>query len=79
MAQRNLNYEGYQIQYFLIISTSLDFSRTFIMCSISREQVICIFYCKEFNEENVHWFLKKIVKLEELELCYDDDPKHPLE
>lgn len=48
------------------------------MCSISREQAICIFYCKEFNEENVRSLLKKINKLEELELCYDDDPKYPL-
>lgn len=48
------------------------------MCSISREQAICIVYCKEFNDENVRWLLKKIDKLEELELCYDDDPKHPL-
>lgn len=46
------------------------------MCSISREQPICIFYCKEFNEENVRRLLKKIDTLEEL--CYDDDPKYSL-
>jgi hypothetical protein len=48
------------------------------MCNISREQAVCIFYCEEFNEENASRLLKKIDNIGDLELCYEDDPKHPL-
>lgn len=39
---------------------------------------MCIFYCEEFNEKNVSRLLKKIDNIGDLELCYKDDPKHPL-
>ncbi|KAG2192561.1 hypothetical protein INT46_002693 [Mucor plumbeus] len=48
------------------------------MCNISREQAVCIFYCEKFNEENVSKLSKKLDNIGDLELCYEDDPKHPL-
>ncbi|KAI9363846.1 hypothetical protein BD770DRAFT_380608 [Pilaira anomala] len=46
---------------------------------ICREQAICIFYCKEFNEENVAiCSKKKIEDIGDVDICYIDGPTDPV-
>jgi hypothetical protein len=48
------------------------------MVIITREQAICIFYCEPFNKENVSKFSKIIDDMENVEICYCENPKKPL-
>lgn len=46
---------------------------------ICREQAICIFYCKEFTEENVAiCSKKKIEDIGDVDNCYLVDPTDPV-
>ncbi|KAI8997478.1 hypothetical protein BDB01DRAFT_714128 [Pilobolus umbonatus] len=45
---------------------------------ICREQAICIFYCKEFTEENVAICSKKIEDIGDVDICYLVDPTDPV-
>ncbi|KAG2201909.1 hypothetical protein INT46_001568 [Mucor plumbeus] len=45
---------------------------------ICREQAVCIFYCKEFNEENTTICSKKIEDIGDVDICYLVDPTDPV-
>lgn len=45
---------------------------------ISKEEASCVFYCKEFNEENDKTCIQNIQLSPDVDLCYIDDPKDPL-
>lgn len=47
------------------------------MVIISRDQTICIFYCKPYNAKNVIKFSKIIDDLKNVEICYGENPKRP--
>jgi hypothetical protein len=47
------------------------------MVIITREQAICIFYCEPHNKDNIHKFSKIIDDLQNVEICYDEDPRRP--
>jgi hypothetical protein len=47
------------------------------MIIISKE-VVCIFYCKEYNKANAAIFLKRIEEMEEVDVCYLTDPRRPI-
>jgi hypothetical protein len=48
------------------------------MVAISREQALCIFYCEPYNKFNIERFSKIIDDLENVEICYCDNPKRPV-
>jgi hypothetical protein len=47
------------------------------MNTISREEACCIFYCKKFNEENAKIYIERVGKMEEVEICYRNNPNEP--
>jgi hypothetical protein len=47
------------------------------MIVVAREQALCIFYCEPFTKSNAEKFSKIIDDLENVEICYYDDPKRP--
>ncbi|CEP14846.1 hypothetical protein [Parasitella parasitica] len=48
------------------------------MVTISREQAICMFYCEPYNESNVVKLSKLIDDMNNIEICYSDDPTEPM-
>lgn len=47
--------------------------------NVTREQAICtFFFYVEFNEENVLKNMRKLDDLNELEICYNTDPRQPV-
>ncbi|KAL7311413.1 hypothetical protein PS15m_009182 [Mucor circinelloides] len=48
------------------------------MITISREQAICMFYCEPYNESNVVKLSKLIDDMNNIEICYSDDPTEPM-
>jgi hypothetical protein len=46
--------------------------------NITRNQAICMFFHVEYNEQNVAKFSKKIEDFEEVDICYENDPKVPV-
>jgi hypothetical protein len=46
--------------------------------NITREQAICMFFCKEFNEENIKTLVKRIDDMKDIDVCYRDDPTDPV-
>lgn len=47
------------------------------MNTVSFEQACCIFYCKEFNEENVKICTERVAKMENAKICYRSKPSEP--
>ncbi|KAI8329964.1 hypothetical protein BC941DRAFT_441740 [Chlamydoabsidia padenii] len=47
------------------------------MVTINREQAICMFYCEPYNESNVVKLSKLIDDMNNIEICYSDDPTEP--
>ncbi|KAI7860407.1 hypothetical protein BDC45DRAFT_530005 [Circinella umbellata] len=45
---------------------------------VTREQAACMFFCKEFNDENASKLLRKIEEIGDVDLCYLEDPTEPL-
>ncbi|KAI8077232.1 uncharacterized protein B0P05DRAFT_544144 [Gilbertella persicaria] len=45
------------------------------MVIITREQAICIFYCEPYNKDNVQKFSKIIDDVQNVDICYDKDPR----
>lgn len=41
---------------------------------ISCEEACCIFYCEKFNEENAKIYTERIAKMEDVEICYKNNP-----
>lgn len=48
------------------------------MITITREQAICIFFVKPYSEENVARLVPIIDNMDDLEICYKDDPTMPI-
>ncbi|CDH59820.1 predicted protein [Lichtheimia corymbifera JMRC:FSU:9682] len=49
------------------------------MITITREQAICVFFCEEYNEENVARLGTRINNMQDLEICYmNDNPTEPI-
>ncbi|KAI8376266.1 uncharacterized protein BYT42DRAFT_497920 [Radiomyces spectabilis] len=48
------------------------------MVTISREQAICMFYCELYNESNVVKLSKLIDDMNNIEICYSDNPTEPM-
>lgn len=49
------------------------------MITITREQAICMFFCEEYNEENVTRLVTRMDNMQDLEICYmDGDPTEPI-
>ncbi|KAI7900692.1 uncharacterized protein BX663DRAFT_517293 [Cokeromyces recurvatus] len=48
------------------------------MITISREQAICMFYCQPYNESNVSKLSKLIDNMDNIEICFADDPTEPM-
>ncbi|ORX52022.1 hypothetical protein DM01DRAFT_1337010 [Hesseltinella vesiculosa] len=48
------------------------------MVSITRQQAICMFYCEKYNEENIVKLSKRIEEIEDVDICYMNDPASPL-
>ncbi|PHZ09665.1 uncharacterized protein RHIMIDRAFT_262112 [Rhizopus microsporus ATCC 52813] len=48
------------------------------MITISREQAICMFYCQPYNESNASKLSKLIDNMDNIEICYSDDPTEPM-
>lgn len=48
------------------------------MVIVTKEQALCIVYCKSYSKTNVERFSNIIDDLENIEICYYDDPKRPL-
>ncbi|KAG0182941.1 hypothetical protein DFQ29_001085 [Apophysomyces sp. BC1021] len=46
--------------------------------AITREQAICMFYYVDFTEENVLKYTQKIDDLNEIEICYNTNPRQPV-
>ncbi|KAG2228775.1 hypothetical protein INT48_001714 [Thamnidium elegans] len=44
---------------------------------ISKEEASCIFYCEEFEEENVKTCMQNIQLSPDVDLCYNNDPNEP--
>jgi hypothetical protein len=47
------------------------------MNTISREEACCIFYCKQFNEENAQICTQRVDKMEEAEICFRSNINEP--
>ncbi|KAI7898000.1 uncharacterized protein BX663DRAFT_582840 [Cokeromyces recurvatus] len=47
------------------------------MVIVTKEQALCVFYCEPLTKFNVEKFSKIIEDLENVEICYYDDPKRP--
>jgi hypothetical protein len=45
---------------------------------VNREQAVCIFYCEDFNEENVARCSKKIKNIGDVDIYYLHDPTDPV-
>jgi hypothetical protein len=45
---------------------------------ITRDQAVCMFFCEEYNEENVARFSKKIEDFGCVDICYENDPTKPI-
>ncbi|KAG1437699.1 hypothetical protein G6F56_012980 [Rhizopus delemar] len=48
------------------------------MAVITREQAICMFYCEEYNEENVAKLTKEVDAIKNVDICHFDDPLSPI-
>ncbi|KAI8973791.1 hypothetical protein BDF20DRAFT_823931 [Mycotypha africana] len=48
------------------------------MVTITRQQALCMFFIKEYTEENVKKLEKKLEEIEDVEICYIDDPTEPV-
>lgn len=48
------------------------------MVVITREQAICTFYCKEYNEKNVTKLTKIIDSVKNVDICYLENPFMPI-
>ncbi|CAO3664519.1 unnamed protein product [Rhizopus stolonifer] len=48
------------------------------MVVITREQAICMFYCKEYNEKNVAKLTKEVDAIKNVDICYFDDSLAPV-
>ncbi|KAG2218961.1 hypothetical protein INT45_008385 [Circinella minor] len=48
------------------------------MVTITRQQAICMFYCEEYTKENVIKLNKRIAEMEDVEICFMNDPLSPL-
>lgn len=46
--------------------------------TITRQQALCMFFVKEYTEENVKNLEKRIDMVEDVEICYIDDPTEPV-
>ncbi|KAI7904493.1 uncharacterized protein BX663DRAFT_430986 [Cokeromyces recurvatus] len=44
---------------------------------ITREQAICMFFCEEYNEDNVKKLTKEVDDFVNGEICYTEDPTKP--
>ncbi|KAI8643099.1 hypothetical protein BD408DRAFT_415576 [Parasitella parasitica] len=47
------------------------------MFVISREQAICLFYAVPYNKENAEKYTKTIDEMEDITICYSENPKQP--
>lgn len=45
---------------------------------ISKEEASCIFYCKQYNEENVKVCLLNVETSPDVTLCYVNNPYEPM-
>ncbi|KAI8092347.1 uncharacterized protein B0P05DRAFT_525884 [Gilbertella persicaria] len=45
---------------------------------ITREQALCLLFCKEYNEDNIKMALEKVSLYEDLEICHAGDPLQPM-
>jgi hypothetical protein len=48
------------------------------MIVITREQAICMFFCEEYNEDNVKKLTKEVDDFVNGEICYTEDPTKPI-
>ncbi|KAI8079889.1 uncharacterized protein BX664DRAFT_341718 [Halteromyces radiatus] len=55
----------------------LSFCPFFRMKKVTKEQAICMLFCKEYNDENVVNLGKRLKEME-LEVCYIHDPTEPV-
>ncbi|KAG2229349.1 hypothetical protein INT48_004100 [Thamnidium elegans] len=44
------------------------------MVMITREQALCMIHCAPYNNENAKKYAEMVDNLENLEICYIDDP-----
>lgn len=63
---------------FILASSWLFNIKFFTMVIVTKEQALCIVYCKSYSKTNVERFSNIIDDLENIEICYYDDPKRPL-
>jgi len=48
------------------------------MLVITREQAICMFLCKEYNEDNIKKLTKEVGNFKNGEICYKEDSTKPI-
>lgn len=48
------------------------------MITISKEEDACIFYCQEYTKLNAEKYLKRLEEMEEVDICYMTNPRHPI-
>ncbi|CAO3682609.1 unnamed protein product [Rhizopus stolonifer] len=64
-------------------SNSRDLVFSFVSFSnnmnvITREKAICMFFCEEYNEDNIQKLTKEVDDFVRCEICYTDDPTKPI-
>ncbi|KAI7851661.1 hypothetical protein BDC45DRAFT_511427 [Circinella umbellata] len=46
--------------------------------NVTKQQALCMFHCEEYTNDNVIRLQKRLEEMEDLELCYRDDPTDPV-
>ncbi|KAI7850538.1 hypothetical protein BDC45DRAFT_517866 [Circinella umbellata] len=46
--------------------------------NVTKEQALCMFYCEEHTNDNVIRLKKRLEGMKDFELCYQDEPTHPV-
>lgn len=67
------------------LATLLNFNWSFLWISIpiytcidiTREQAICIFFCRKYTQFNVVILLKRMDSFEDVDICFDENPCKP--
>lgn len=49
-----------------------------MITTITREQALCLLFCKEHNEDNIKMILEKVALYEDLEIFHAGDPLQPM-
>lgn len=49
-----------------------------ILLIITGEQAICMFFCEEYNEDNIKKLTKEVDDIINVEICYTEDPTKPI-